>query len=108
MVRKMYVKETAIPAPTKLTLRLDATLIDRAKQFALEHDRSVSQLVADYFVHLEPAAQVAGKAQMRRTAVRKPARPITAGLRGALRKGDQTKVLAGRDAYRAHLEEKYL
>ena len=33
--------------PTKLTLRLDAALIERAKGYAHEQDRSLSQLVAD-------------------------------------------------------------
>jgi hypothetical protein len=38
--------------PTKLTLRLDASLIGQAKQYAHGHNRSLSQIVADYFARL--------------------------------------------------------
>ena len=50
----------------KLTLRLDEDLIHRAKHYAAGQDRSLSQLVADYFAHLavEPAA--ADKAPVQR------------------------------------------
>ena len=41
---------------TKLTLRLDDSLIERAKAFAVMHERSLSQLVADYFAALTPVA----------------------------------------------------
>lgn len=34
---------------TKLTLRLDEHLIDRAKRYSRRSGKSVSQLVADYF-----------------------------------------------------------
>lgn len=34
---------------TKLTLRLEKPLIDRAKLYAQSHDKSLSQIVADYF-----------------------------------------------------------
>ena len=37
---------------TKLTLRLDDELIKSAKQYAKENGKSVSQMVADYFVLL--------------------------------------------------------
>ena len=47
--------------PTKLTLRLDAALINRAKTYAHEQDRSLSQLVADYFTHLTVKPAAAGK-----------------------------------------------
>jgi hypothetical protein len=96
--------------PTKLTLRLDARLIERAKAYASGQDRSLSQLVADYFSHLAPAA-AAGAARKPATG-RKPSGPITAGLRGALRSaggGKGAKASStGRDDYRAHLEQKYL
>ena len=39
----------------KLTLRLDRSLIDRAKAYARARGKSVSRLVADYFTLLEPA-----------------------------------------------------
>ena len=38
---------------TKLTLRLDDELIERAKQYAQRTGRSVSQIVADYFALLD-------------------------------------------------------
>ena len=93
--------------PVKLTLRLDAALIDRAKSYALEQDRSVSQLVADYFAHLAPDPKVVGKGQARGGAARKATGPITASLRGALRPAVAGKPLPGRDDYRGHLEKKY-
>lgn len=93
--------------PVKLTLRMDAALIDRAKSYALEQDRSVSQLVADYFSHLAPDPKASGKGQAQRRAALKTTGPITAGLRGALRPSGAGKPLAGRDDYRAHLEKKY-
>jgi hypothetical protein len=78
---------------TKLTLRLDDGLIDRAKSYARRSGKSVSQLVADFLEMLpEP-----GHRQVR------PLTPIVASLRG---------VLAGsgldEEAYRRHLEEKHL
>ena len=93
--------------PAKLTLRLDAALIDRAKSYALEQDRSVSQLVADYFAHLAPDPKAPGKGQAQRRAARKAPGPITARLRGALRPAGSGKPSAGRDDYLAHLEKKY-
>lgn len=48
---------------TKLILRLDEELVERAKFYAAEHGKSVSQLVADYFrfldAHPAPAAPTA-------------------------------------------------
>ena len=34
---------------TKLTLRLEDSLIQQAKDYAKQHDKSLSQVVADYF-----------------------------------------------------------
>jgi hypothetical protein len=34
---------------TKLTLRLEDTLIQQAKSYAKQHDKSLSQAAADYF-----------------------------------------------------------
>lgn len=96
------------PAPTKLTLRLDSALIDRAKHYAREQDRSLSQLVADYFSHLAPGS--ARKAVVAATACAASKRsPTTAQLRGALRSpGGRRSAAIGRADHRAHLEEKYL
>ena len=96
--------------PTKLTLRLDAQLIERAKTYASEQDRSLSQLVADYVAHLAPAA--AAGASRKVASGRRPAGPITAGLRGALRSGAQGKRTRtpppDHDDYRTYPEKKYL
>lgn len=88
--------------PTKLTLRLDSALIDRAKHYAHGQDRSLSQLVADYFARLTIDARAAAK-----PLVKDACAPITAGLRGALRPAVKSAP-ASRAAYRSHLEEKYL
>jgi Family of unknown function (DUF6364) len=85
--------------PTKLTLRLDEGLIHRAKRYASEQDRSLSQLVADYFARLAAPPRVEGKAGAKS--------PITARLRGALRHGAGTKSLLSRADHRAHLEDKH-
>ncbi len=94
--------------PTKLTLRLDAALIERAKIYALEQDRSLSQLVADYFAHLAPGSKAPAEAHTGIDAPRKVSGPITAALRGALRPSGATGALPGRDDYRTHLEKKHL
>jgi len=78
---------------TKLTLRIDEELIERAKSHARQSGKSVSQLVSDYLGLLpEP-----GKTRPR------PLTPVVESLRG---------VLAGsrldEEDYRRHLEEKYL
>ena len=115
--------------PTKLTLRLDSGLIEGAKAFAQEHQRSLSQLVADYFARLaaQSASGVSTKAEpMSPTtaslggswAVKKHVElsPITNSLRGLLNAKSATKVNARRQpstdpdkaAYHKFLEEKYL
>ena len=58
---------------TKLTLRLEQDLIQRAKSFAKAHDKSVSQLVSDYFERLSD----------NQTGRRKT--PIVRSLRGVLK-----------------------
>ena len=78
---------------TKLTLRIDDGLIDRAKSHARKSGKSVSQLVADY-LELLPAST---RRQPR------PLTPVVASLRG---------VLAGsgldEEDYRRYLEDKHL
>ena len=81
--------------PTKLTLRLDESLIAAAKVYAHEHGRSLSVLVADYFAQLTHQAP---------TPTASPASgKITASLRGALEGSgvDETD-------YQRHLEAKHL
>ena len=97
---------------TKLTLRLDAGLIDQAKTYAHEQDRSLSQLVADYFTRLTVASQAAAIAKVPKASTGSRFGPITTGLRGALRQPSGSaklkKAAVSRRDYRAHLEEKYL
>ena len=61
---------------TKLTLRLEQELIQRAKSFAKAHDKSVSQLVSDYFERLSGS-----RPEHRKT-------PMVRSLRGVLRGHD--------------------
>jgi Family of unknown function (DUF6364) len=100
--------------PTKLTLRLDSGLIESAKVFAHENQRSLSQLVADYFARLgaSSVSTVSGKTNaLTEPGASKPLSPLTASLRGSWaaapsRKKGQTKPV-NVDDYRAYLEEKH-
>ena len=74
---------------SKLTLRLDDSLIKQAKIYAKQHDKSLSQVVADYFQALT------------RETNDLEASPITKSLVGVLGNTDV-------EDYKKHLEEKYL
>ncbi len=87
--------------PTKLTLRLDETLIAAAKTYARAHGRSVSVLVADYFANLTQPPQTGDATALAAATAGK----ITASLRGALQ-GSQGNDLDEAD-YQRHLETKY-
>ena len=100
--------------PTKLTLRLDEALIHRAKHYAAGQDRSLSQLVADYFAHLAVKPAAADKAKLRSVKAGPALGPITAALHGALSASSakaSAKTLAktpkSRNDYRTYLEEKH-
>lgn len=78
---------------TKLTLRLEESLIEQAKAYAQAEGRSVSQLVGTYFASLaktDPQASQAKRA------------PLTQKLRGSI-KGDRVSELD----YRSYLEDKF-
>ncbi len=76
---------------TKLTLRLEDSLIQQAKGYAKEHDKSLSQVVADYFQILTQQTE-------------KPViSPVTKSLIGVLDSSD-----IDQNDYKKHLEEKYL
>ena len=76
---------------TKLTLRLENSLIQQAKGYAKEHDKSLSQVVADYFQILTQQTE-------------KPIiSPVTKSLIGVLDSSD-----IDQKDYKKHLEEKYL
>lgn len=78
---------------TKLTLRLDKSLIQRAKSFSNKSGKSVSQIVADYFALLDDGSS---KEAFDLT-------PIVRSLKGSLRNASIDK-----DDYRQYLEDKYL
>jgi len=78
---------------TKLTLRLEADLIQRAKSLAKKTGKSVSRIVADYFT-------VLGRPPKRDKTLALP--PLVRSLKGSLRGARVDK-----SAYRRYLEDKY-
>jgi MoxR-like ATPase len=78
---------------TKLTLRLERDLIERAKKIARRRGKSVSKMVADYFRALDTVDK-----EDQDVAVG----PLTRSLQGILRDSG----LDERD-HRRHLEEKH-
>lgn len=71
----------------KLTLTVDAGVIERAKRFSRRNDTSVSELVGSFLASLEDDTG--------------PSTPLVTRLRGVLPSS------ASRDEYRSHLEEKH-
>lgn len=81
---------------TKLTLRLESTLIEEAKNYAEKAGKSVSQMVTEYFSFLVSKSQSLISADTNLP-------PVTRQLKGLLRgKKIDTKN------YREYLEKKYL
>ncbi|CAN5484131.1 hypothetical protein BH23BAC3_BH23BAC3_05730 [soil metagenome] len=78
---------------SKLTLRLDESLIKLAKKRARKKGTSVSQMVADYFSILES----------NQPSETQKLPPITASLTGILKTKD-----AEEEEYKRYLEEKYM
>ena len=83
---------------TKLTLRLDKDLIQSAKQYSKRSGKSLSQLVADYFLLLS-----ASKTDEALEFSDEQLPPLTRSLKGAL-KGSDVSVAD----YKKYLEDKYL
>jgi replicative DNA helicase len=77
----------------KLTLRLDDSLIKRAKKRAKQKGTSVSQMVADYFTLIETEKSSSSQELP----------PITASLAGILKDAD----IREKD-YKAYLKNKHL
>ncbi len=77
---------------TKLTLRLEDELILNAKEYAKNHDKSLSQIVADYFYCL---TQQPSEAKINL--------PITHALTGILADSNVDEA-----DYKQHLLDKYL
>jgi hypothetical protein len=80
----------------KLTLRLERSLIDRAKAYARVRGKSVSRLVADYFALLEPTTEPEEPPRLDALP------PITRSLFGVLADGEVDE-----EDYRRYLEQKY-
>lgn len=78
---------------TKLTLRMDKSLIQRAKSYSNKSGKSVSQIVADYFALLDDGSS---KEVFDLT-------PVVRSLKGSLR-----NVTVNKEDYRQYLEDKYL
>lgn len=77
---------------TKLTLRLDDGLIDKAKRYSRRSGKSVSQLVADYFALIDTEESTPGIELT----------PRVRAMIGALKGATVTE-----EDYRRYLEEKY-
>lgn len=76
---------------TKLTLRLEKALIQRAKHYSARSGKSLSLLVSDFFSQLdEPKTE-------------RELPPVTRSLLGAL---ESSKL--GKKDYRKHLEDKHV
>ena len=78
----------------KLTLRMDAELVNSAKEYAAIHGKSLSQLVADYFGDLTHQATQEAKLP-----------PLTKNLKGLLAQAEEP---LDEESYKKHLEDKYL
>ena len=78
---------------TKLTLRMDDSLIASAKEYSAKTGKSLSRIVADFFQTIQNETQE--KKQILPPTVR--------SLKGALKKGGLEE-----NDYKKYLEEKYL
>ena len=78
---------------TKLTLRLEKRLVELAKAYADNQGKSVSKMVADYFMLLNKSDEMQNDELA----------PISRSLKGSLGKLDVDET-----DYKKHLEEKYL
>lgn len=77
---------------TKLTLRMDEELINRAKTHAERTGKSVSQIVADYFTWLGESPP----------ALDEPLTPVVQSLKGILKETDVDQI-----DYIRYLDEKH-
>lgn len=75
---------------TKLTLRMDEALIERAKAHSERSGRSLSRLVSDFFSAIDAPAEPVG---------------ITPRVRSLI--GALSQAHVDEDDYRRHLEEKH-
>lgn len=77
---------------TKLTLRVEADLVRRAKSFAKKSGKSISRIVADYFSLLERPPKQDNAVWS----------PLVRSLKGSLR-----KAKVNQKDYHRYLERKY-
>jgi hypothetical protein len=80
------------PRTKKLTLWIEEELIEKAKAYGKRHNKSVSELVSDYFRVLDGGVKMSLE----------DLPPIVKRLMGSL--GSDVSI----DDYKKHLEEKYL
>jgi len=78
---------------TKLTLRLDDSLIESAKRYSARHGKSLSQVVADYFSVI----------RNEKTGESDELTPAVRSLKGLLANKGTDEA-----DYHRHIEEKYL
>jgi len=79
---------------TKLTLRLEKDLIDRARAYSRKSGKSISRLVADYFTLLDTSGPTQAQSELS---------PLVSSLKGSLR-----GATVSEEDYRRYLEDKYL
>ena len=77
---------------TKLTLRLDETLINSAKSYAAKSGKPVSKMVADYFALIDQQVQDSSE----------KITPVVNSLKGVLKNSNVSEA-----DYKQYLEEKY-
>jgi len=75
---------------TQLTLDVDETLVQRAQSYAQRSGKSLSEVVADYFAHLENVETLTDLP------------PITRSLLGSIPLG-----VVDESDYQAHIEAKF-
>ena len=86
---------------TKLTLRLDESLIDVAKKYAAREGRSVSELVAAHFKRLDAPIDAATAKEDQASKHRK------SSFYGLLRDGNVTHHDIDKKSYLGHLSRKH-
>ena len=77
----------------KLTLRMEAVVILKAKRLARKRGKSVSRMLSDFIVQAEEPREEASLP------------PLTASMVGVLAAGDG---VVNEDTYRQHLEDRHL